>query len=161
ATDVAAKAPLRILSMRVSRKESNERKGYVPVHFSGANGGTVGAGSQTEVSNAGQQSAVDMCSVYDVAQISGRDIVQRRLRGYGQIRWVGHAAKAKTPGGRLLPIEPVWYELGKQPVSMPWLYQEPETKLGLRPAYSQIGTELHAVRIGLYVAAGCKGQPGH
>ena len=36
ATDVAAKAPLGILNRRVTRKESNERKWYVPVHFGSA-----------------------------------------------------------------------------------------------------------------------------
>src|SRR5215831_5526090 len=102
-----------------------------------------------------------MRSIYDVAQISSRDIVQRRLRGYGLIRWVGYAAKAKTSRDGLLPIEPIWYELGKQPASMPRLHQEPQTNLGLRPVYSQIGTELHEVRICLYVSARCKGQPGH
>jgi hypothetical protein len=33
APEIAAKAPLGILRMRVSRKKSNERKWYVPVHF--------------------------------------------------------------------------------------------------------------------------------
>ena len=37
AADVAVKAPLGILSRRVSRKESNERKWCVPVHFGRAN----------------------------------------------------------------------------------------------------------------------------
>ena len=132
ATDVAVKAPLGILSRRVSRKESNERKWYVPVHFGRANRGTAGAGSQTEVSNAGQQSALDTRSIYDVVHISGRDIVQRRLRGYGLIRWVGYAAKAKTPRGGLLPIESVWYELGKliggerDQVIVAWVGRRPE-----------------------------------